>query len=278
MDFAKFVALVSRQELYLCNLEVLAEGDPHEGLLAYPNYRHRHWKTADDLTEEERKIVFYEPTEGEQRRIQFESHKNAREYWARRRRYDRRTLFVNCWHENKFESAAMWAQYAAGGQGIAITSSYQRLTEALATTQRRLFFGQVKYLDWTKQPVDNTLMFPLSKRASFEHEREWRLIYWDLETQAPINALCEKLTTHTMDHLFRRIGGTINWEMIERDAEAVPFQKGLYVKVDLERLIDEIYVSPTSPQWVLDAVAAVCEKFDLAPNPRRSDILSAPLS
>ena len=36
MDFAKFVSLLSRRELYFCNLEVLAATDPHEGMLSNP--------------------------------------------------------------------------------------------------------------------------------------------------------------------------------------------------------------------------------------------------
>src|SRR2546427_8113985 len=45
----------SRDELYFCNLEVLAKSDPHEGLLSQPNYRHRQWYTISDLTPEEHK-------------------------------------------------------------------------------------------------------------------------------------------------------------------------------------------------------------------------------
>jgi hypothetical protein len=132
MDFAKFVSLISRRELYLCNLEPMSKDDPHEGLLSAPNYRHREWRTIADLTVEEYKTIFYKEMEGEEQRIQFESQRNSREYWLRRRFYDRRTLLVNCWHLNRYESAAMWARYAVGSQGIAITSSYLGIIEAFA--------------------------------------------------------------------------------------------------------------------------------------------------
>jgi hypothetical protein len=97
MDFAKFVSLISRRELYFCNLEVLAASDPHEGLLSHPNYRHRDWNTIADLTSEEYKLVIFDEAQfssEESRRVQFESQRNSREYWLRRRFYDRRTLSV----------------------------------------------------------------------------------------------------------------------------------------------------------------------------------------
>jgi hypothetical protein len=186
MDFATFVSLISRGELYFCNLEFLAKSDPHEGLLSHPNYRHREWNTIADLTPDEYKAIIFDEmrfSSDESKRIQFESHRNAREYFLRRRFYDRRTLSVNCWHLNSDESAAMWMQYAAGGYGIAITSSYKKIIEALADAKERLFVGMVKYLDWNSEPVDDTFVLPFNKRRSFDYEKELRIVYLDLNIQ-----------------------------------------------------------------------------------------------
>ena len=280
MDFAKFVSLISRRELYLCNLEILAKIDPHEGLLSHPNYRHREWIAISDLTPEEYKAIIFDETRfssDESKRVQFESHRNAREYWLRRRFYDRRTLSVNCWHLNNDKSAAMWMQYAAGGQGIAITSSHKNIIEALADAKERTFVGMVKYLDWNSEPVDNTSLFPFSKRRSFNYENELRIVYWDLPTQEKINALCQRLSQHTMDHLYKKITTPINWGMIEEEVENVKYEPGYYIPVKLDTLINEIYVAPTSPDWFLDVVEEVCKKFDLMRKPRRSDLLSSPI-
>jgi hypothetical protein len=171
MDFAKFMSLISRRELFFCNLEVLAKSDPHEGLLSHPNYSHRQWRTIEDLTAEQRSQIFSENMTPHQRRIQFESNRNSREYWLRRRFYDRRTLPINCWHVNEYESAAMWSQYVTGDQGIAITSSYTRIVESLAEAKERTFIGLVKYLDWNSEPVDGSFGLPFSKRMSFDYEK-----------------------------------------------------------------------------------------------------------
>jgi hypothetical protein len=277
MDFAKFVSLISRRQLYFCNLEVLAKDDPHEGMLSQPNYRHRQWKDISDLTAEEAETVFFAPMEGEKRRIQFESTRNSREYWLRRRFYDRRTLLINCWHANFYESAAMWSQYAREGQGIAITSNYQRIIDALAGSKEIVNLGKVKYLDWDKEPVDNSYVLPFSKRMSFSYESELRIAYWDMGVQDKINGLCTRLASHMMDHLYRRITTPIKWDMIEAEVNLVSYNPGIYIDVNLDALVDEIYVSPTAPDWFLDVITSVCEKFTLGRVPRRSDILSSPM-
>jgi hypothetical protein len=277
MDFAKFVSLVSRRELYFCNLELLAKDDPHEGLLSIPNYRHREWHSISDLTSEEYKTIFYKDMSPEAQRIQFESHRNAREYWLRRRFYDRRTMLVNCWHLNRYESAAMWTRYGIGGQSIAITSSYTAIIDALASANERIFVGIVKYFDWNTEPVDNSSAFPFSKRASFAYENELRLVYWESHVQEKVNALCAKLSSHTMDHLYRRIQTPLNWNLIEEEVRKIEYVPGIYIPVVLDSLIDDIYVSPTSADWFLEVVSVVCEKFSLKKVPIRSEIMSPPV-
>ena len=71
----------------------------------------------------------------------------------------------------------MWMQYAGGGHGIAITSSYNNIIEALADAEERTYVGMVKYLDWHNEPVDNTFIMPFSKRRSFSYENELRIVY-----------------------------------------------------------------------------------------------------
>jgi hypothetical protein len=142
MDLAKLVSLISKGELYFCNLEVLGKSDPHEGLLSQPNYRHRQWRTISDITPEEQRVIFLKPMNPEESRIQFESHRNCRDYWLRRRFYDRRTFFVNCW---------LWTQYSTGGPGVAITSSYKRIVDALKNAPQGVLTGKVTWTGLTSQ-------------------------------------------------------------------------------------------------------------------------------
>jgi hypothetical protein len=151
------------------------------------------------------------------------------------------------------------------------------IIEAFAHAKEHIFVGMVKYLDWNKEPVDNSFVLPFSKRASFASEQELRIAYWDQNVQEKVNALCQKLSRHTMDHLYRRIAGSIDWNLIEDEVSKVPYIPGLYVPVDIEKLVNEIYVSPTSPDWFLEVVSAVCDKFSLKRAPVRSDLLSSPI-
>jgi hypothetical protein len=80
-----------------------------------------------------------------------------------------------------------------------------------------------------------------------------------------------------MDHLYGKIAGAINWELIEAEVRNVSYGPGVYIPVDVQRLIDEIYVSPGSPDWFLELIQSVCAKFALNRSPRRSDVLSSPI-
>jgi hypothetical protein len=78
-------------------------------------------------------------------------------------------------------------------------------------------------------------------------------------------------------YLYRRISTPINWDLIEDEINSVKYMPGIYIPVDINILIDEIYVAPTSPDWFLEVIQTVCEKFSLGRIPRRSDLLSSPM-
>ena len=278
MDLTKYLSLLDRAQLYFPNLEALAGSDPHEGLLAQPNYRHRQWKSIDDLTPTEWDELQMEPMTASDRQIQFWSTKNSREYWLRRRFYDRRTLFVNCWHLSDYESAAMWSGYTSRAEGIAIASSYERIERSLAASAGKLFAGRVEYLDFEKSRVDNHLMFPISKRISFAYENEFRLIHWDLVIQERLNTLCSSLAQSMFYGPGRpKRTDEINWSVIEDDVARVNYPNGRYINVDLGQLIEEVRVSPTSGDWFLELVNSVSVKYGLAAKVGKSDILSSPI-
>jgi len=50
MDFPKYLSMLDKSSLYFCHVETLAQTDPHEGMLAQPNFRHRNWKELKDLS------------------------------------------------------------------------------------------------------------------------------------------------------------------------------------------------------------------------------------
>jgi hypothetical protein len=147
----------------------------------------------------------------------------------------RKGLFASCWHESRFESAALWDQYGRAA-GLAITSTIGRL-KASDRTPSESIIGRVQYLDFSNPSLDgwSTHIFtpPLLKRKSFEHEREVRLL---------------KLVTPLDDS--KRV-----------DFNLSPSR--LSLSVHLGVLIESVYISPESPDWMMRPVEELLRRFGL---------------
>jgi hypothetical protein len=143
---------------------------------------------------------------------------------------------VNCWHMNEHESAAMWKLYLKSNEGIAVQSSYKNLRDSIVDDER-VFLGIIEYIDYENESIDsgNILSAFVHKRKSFEHERE-------------VRALVMKLPV-----------GDENDPGLHFDRETIAH--GLKIKVDLERLIENIYVAPSAPNWFADLVRALVQRY-----------------
>lgn len=137
----------------------------------------------------------------------------------------RRNSFVNCWNENRAESVAMWKLYAPAShaQGIAVKTNYARLKDAI---DRDVEIGRIIYRDYALNPPEiNDAIW--TKRLSFEYEHEVRIRI------LPPNGLQENPPEFMM------------------------------LPVDLEKLIESVYVSPMSKTWFLDVVRDVLRRYGI---------------
>jgi hypothetical protein len=149
--------------------------------------------------------------------------------------------YVNCWHLNDVESAAMWSLY--GDNGIAILSNTHALRQIdLTPTQHNddagfgmKGFGTVEYkASEDLKPLLRNIQsnssswddFVFTKRASFAHEKEFRLALG--------------------------LSATI------KNPPA-----GLRVKVDLNVLVDAVYVSPTAQKWTVQVIERELTRYGL---------------
>lgn len=143
---------------------------------------------------------------------------------------------VNCWHNSTYESAALWDQYGQS-TGLAIKTTILALREAIQP-QHGIIIGSVEYVhfDAITQAfgVRNSLRPIFLKRKSFEHEREVRLLKW-YSPKADSRG-----------------------QVAEPDTEC-----GSDIDVDLERLFGAVYLSPTSPAWLLPHIERLFAAFDL---------------
>ena len=160
--------------------------------------------------------------------------------------------FVSCWHLNDAESAAMWRLYLSQNEGIAIQTTFERLIGSFQGDENDMFevyVGKVGYLNYESEvfPEGNTFVPFLHKRLSFEHEHELRAI---IQPVFP--------------------GGS---PLTETD----PFADGLLVDVDLRKLIECIYVAPTSEAWFTALVENTARKYGLSVSIRHSDLVRDPL-
>ena len=254
MDFTKFVSMLARRSLYFASLKKMSEEDPFEGLLPDTYFQCRSWKTVEDIPEHERWRLTLHPRPGQ---TPLEMVKTSMEEFAQTVFIFRKVLYVNCWHMNNFDSAAMWSIYAGRGIGIAITSSYESLQASLQTGQK-LFGGKIIYSDYSAEIIDvqsNLLGTVMRKRRSFDFEREFRIVFWD------DSSLRDSSKTN---------------EMLERINKAV-MPDGLEFQCDLATLIDEIYVSPKSAEWYRELVQSVAKTYGVDKEVRRSPMDMEPV-
>ncbi len=143
---------------------------------------------------------------------------------------------VNSWHMNDYESTAMWKIYLKSNEGIAIQSTYNRLKNSFKDTDCFIYIGVVKYIDYKLDwiPEDN-LFYPLIyKRKSFEYEHELRAV------------------------ALPKIRDGAGWSIsLTRPLS----EEGIYATIDIDTLIEKIYLAPTCPDWLFELVKSIASKY-----------------
>ncbi|MCP1124519.1 hypothetical protein NKR74_14605 [Bacillus sp. 3103sda1] len=144
-------------------------------------------------------------------------------------------IIANCWHINPHESAAMWKLYLKSNEGIAIQSTFKRLADSFTETSKDVYIEKIRYIDYEKDWMhEGNVYYPLlHKRKSFEHEKELRAF----------------IDESYMDEEDKICGPSISG--------------GINVSVNVETLIENIYVSPDAPKWFSDLVKSITNKYGI---------------
>lgn len=157
---------------------------------------------------------------------------------------------INSWHINDHESDAMWKLYLKGNEGIAVQSTVGRLRNSLNNyKQDVIHIGKVAYIDYDDERIpDDTLSPYFHKRRSFEHEKEYRAV---------------------IQRWKKKGNGAI-------DFSKSPFQDGIYVSIDLDKLVENVYLSPTCPTWQKDLAQSILNKYGLNRKIKQSKLTEKP--
>ncbi len=89
---------------------------------------------------------------------------------------------ISCWHLNESESAAMWEVYSRAGQGIAVSTTLEKLEKLTKPYGFEMEMLKVDYIDfdktYDKDYISHELLPFKIKRKEFEYEQEFRIILY----------------------------------------------------------------------------------------------------
>nr|WP_315199484.1 DUF2971 domain-containing protein [uncultured Flavobacterium sp.] len=194
--------------------------------------------SRSDKFEDQYEGTFSEPTFEEIKKLSINNPDFLNYYKTHREK-----VAVSSWHINEYESFAMWQIFTQNSEGLAIQSTIKRLQDALTPEKNyKQYIGEVNYIDYKKEyiPFDD-MFFPfLFKRKSFQYEREVRII------------------TDVADN-------------------NIKLNDGLKINVDINQLIEKIYIHPKSENWyknlVIQLVTQLGFDFEIEKSDLESDIL-----
>jgi hypothetical protein len=214
MDLPRLISLLTREELILTRADLMM--DRFEG--AIPEHVFRKWSATPERQHELTEL----------------------------RAQMRAGVYISSWHENRRESEAMWRLFCGAGEGVALSTTYAKLDAALAACPDAQI-GRVTYVDYQGEGWQDAYLNALTpfmlKRASFEHEREIRVLQ-----RRPL------------------------------DAEPSEPPPAIGLKWTIADAVDQVWVSPYAERWYFDVVQTVLRHFApaLAPRLTWSEMTASP--
>ena len=191
--------------------------------------------SRSDKFEDQYEGTFSEPTFEEIKKLSIDNPDFLNHYKTKREK-----VAISSWHINEYESFAMWQIFTQNSEGLAIQSTIGRLQKSLAPeTNFKQYIGEVNYIDYKKEhiPFDD-MFFPfLFKRKSFQYEGEVRIITEIGESDIDIN-------------------------------------EGLKINVNINEMIEKIYIHPKSENWYKNLVIQLLKKLDFDFTIEKSDLES----
>ncbi|KLT70886.1 MULTISPECIES: DUF2971 domain-containing protein [Flavobacterium] len=191
--------------------------------------------SRSDKFEDQYEGTFSEPTFEEIKKLAIDNPEFLNYYKTHREK-----VAISSWHINEYESFAMWQIFTQNSEGLAIQSTIGRLQKALKPENNfDQYIGKVNYIDYKKEyiPFDDSFFPFLFKRKSFQYEREVRIITDTSESTIKLN-------------------------------------DGIKINVDINQLIEKIYIHPKSENWYKKLVIELVERLGFGIEIEKSDLES----
>ncbi|WP_166921885.1 DUF2971 domain-containing protein [Flavobacterium poyangense] len=191
--------------------------------------------SRSDKFEDQYEGTFSEPTFEEIKKLAIDNPDFLNYYKTHREK-----VAISSWHINEYESFAMWQIFTQNSEGLAIQSTIGRLQKALKPENNfDQYIGKVNYIDYKKEyiPFDDSFFPFLFKRKSFQYEREVRIITDTSESSIKLN-------------------------------------DGIKINVDINQLIEKIYIHPKSENWYKKLVIELVERLGFGIEIEKSDLES----
>lgn len=191
--------------------------------------------SRSDKFEDQYEGTFSEPTFEEIRKLSI-NNPDFLDYYKKHRK----NVVISSWHINEYESFAMWQIFTQKSEGLAIQSTLGRIQKALLSeVNYKQHIGEVNYIDYKKEyiPFDNAFFPFLFKRKSFQYEREIRII--------------SDVSEHNL-----------------------VIDNGLKIDIDINQLIEKIYIHPKSENWYKNLVIELVKRLDFSFEIEKSDLES----
>jgi hypothetical protein len=221
MDLAKYLAILQRQSLFFPRASLM--GDPFEG-------------SSTKLMVAAREQF-----------LQSINHPELHMELGQAFKGMVQKYLISCWHMNELESAAMWSLYLRSNEGVCIQSTYRRLRSCLP---KCVSIGEVEYVNYDTERFSPEIIFNLimHKRKSFEHERELRAVFWEMDESPDAQTYKTKIEP-----------------------------TGLWIPVNLPSLIERVCISLTAEAWLASVIDGVTTKYDLQVPVVQSALAESPL-
>lgn len=225
--------------------------DPFEGTLPKKNIEELDSELGDEMLPEEAEVVGFLTKED----VWWEN-PNIRTQIS----IYQKISYINCWHVKEHESVSMWEANSVSNSGVVIKSKAEALRNAFdAYGQHDIYIGKVNYIDFQHEsiPETNILRTYNYKRQGFDHENELRAVL----IKPPVDNYPH------LDDVSHGDRVTLQW-----DSQPT----GQFVKVLIERLIDEIRPHPNAPPWHKEILETLVNEFDYQISVRESSLSAVP--